>query len=95
MVKSVYNNERRWCRVKKGENAGGDARVAEIERLIRGFREKFQAGTSDAENFLTMTEIERMWSELRSKTDNIYSDMLCELLSSVDEGGLIREKKRL
>ena len=79
--------------MKTSDNNGDDVRIAEIEYLVRGFREKFQAGTSDAENFLTMTEIERMWSELRSKTDNIYSDMLCELLSSVDEGDLIRRKK--
>jgi hypothetical protein len=79
--------------MKMSENISTDARIAEIERLVMGFREKFQAGTSDIKDFLTMTEIERMWSELRSKTDNIYSDMLCELLSSVNEGELIRGKK--
>ena len=79
--------------MKANETIGDDIRVAEIERLVKEFCEKFRAGTSDTESFLTMTEIERMWSELRSKTDNIYSDMLCELLSSVDEGKLIREKK--
>jgi hypothetical protein len=79
------------------ESSGGigkEARISEIERLVNEFQEKFQAGTSKAEGFITMTEIERMWSELRNRTDNIYSDMLCELLSTVDEGELIREKKQ-
>jgi len=71
-----------------------EVRISEIERLLKDFNEKFKVGTSDSENFLTMNEIERMWGELRSRTDNIYSDMLCELLSSVDESDLIRKKKR-
>jgi hypothetical protein len=40
-----------------------------------------------------MHEIERMWSELRGNTDYIYSDMLSELMSNVDESELIRKKK--
>ena len=76
---------------------GGDVdimyRIDEIERLIRDFKESFEAGTSDAENFLTMHEIERMWSELRGNTDYIYSDMLSELMGRVDESELIRKKK--
>ena len=80
--------------MKSNDSVGNEARIGEIERLVNEFQEKFQAGTSQAESFITMTEIERMWSELRSKTDNIYSDMLCEMLSSVDERELIREKKQ-
>ena len=76
---------------------GGDVdimyRIDEIERLIRDFKERFEAWTSDAENFLTMHEIERMWSELRGNTDYIYSDMLSELMGRVDESELIRKKK--
>jgi len=80
--------------MKSSGSIGNEARLDEIERLVNEFQEKFQAGTSQTESFITMTEIERMWSELRNKTDNIYSDMLCEMLSSVDEGELIREKKQ-
>jgi hypothetical protein len=69
------------------------ARIEELERLLTDFREKFELGTSDAENFLTMHEIEQMWSELRGNTDYIYSDMLGELMSNVDESELIRKKK--
>ena len=80
--------------MKSNESIGNEVRISEIERLVNEFQEKFKAGTSHAENFITMTEIERMWGDLRNKTDNIYSDMLRELLSSVDEGELIRGKKR-
>ena len=75
----------------KGE--GIKDRVLEIERLITEFKEKFEAGTSDADNFITMNEIERLWGELRGNTNNIYSDMLQELIGSVDESKLIRKKK--
>ena len=68
-------------------------RVLEIERLINEFKEKFEAGTSDADNFMTMNEIERLWGELRGNTDNIYSDIVQELMGSVDESELIRKKK--
>jgi hypothetical protein len=69
------------------------ARVLEIERLIAEFKEKFEAGTSDADNFITMNEIERLWGELRGNTDNIYSDIVQGLMRTVDEGDLIRKKK--
>jgi len=79
--------------VKSIDDISKEARISEIERLVNGFQERFHAGTAQADNFITMTEIERMWGELRSKTDNIYSDMLRELMSTVDEGDLIRRKK--
>ena len=67
--------------------------IAEIERLIREFREKFTAGTESADDFLTITQIEMMWGELQNRTNNIYSDMLRKLMSEVDESDLIRKKK--
>jgi|GEM_PF-5168768 len=36
-----------------------EARISEIERAIKEFNEKFDKGTSDSENFITMDEIER------------------------------------
>jgi hypothetical protein len=68
-------------------------KLVEIERLIREFKEKFEAGTSDAENFMTMFEIEQLWSELQNRTNNVYSDMVQELMNAVDERNLIRKKK--
>ena len=76
------------------DKSGVDIRqkVLEIERLIKDFKEKFEAGTADAENFITMNEIERLLGELRGNTNNIYSDVLQDLLSSVDEAEMIRKK---
>jgi hypothetical protein len=68
-------------------------KLAEIERLIKDFKERFEAGTSDADSFISMTEIERMWIELQNNTQIIYSDFLKELMSNVDEYKLILKKK--
>ena len=67
--------------------------IAEIERLIRDFKEKFAAGTENADEFLTISQIELLWGELQSRTNNIYSDMVRKLMSEVDESDLIRKKK--
>jgi hypothetical protein len=78
-----------------GELKQGDAgaEIARIERLIQEFKEKFVAGTSDAENFITISQIELLWSELQNNTQNIYSDMIMKMMSEVDESELIRKKK--
>jgi len=68
-------------------------KLLEIERLIKDFREKFEAGTSDADNFMTISEIEFLWSELQNKTNNVYSDLIHDLMNSVNERDLIRKKK--
>jgi hypothetical protein len=67
--------------------------MAEIERLIQEFKEKFAAGTEGADDFITISEIEMMWGELQSRTNNIYADMIRKLMSEVDERDLIRKKK--
>jgi hypothetical protein len=67
--------------------------VEKLTHLVDEFREKIREGTSNADNFLTMSEIERLRSELEGSTSIIYSDMLQELLSSADESDLIRKKK--
>ena len=70
-----------------------DARIEEIERLMQVFKDKFKEGTSSADDFMTISEIEKLWGELQDKTNNIYSDMVRELMSNVDESDLIRRKK--
>lgn len=66
----------------------------ELLRIVEDFRQRIVSGTSDPEHFLTISEIERLWSELRGDTSLIYSDMLSALLSDVEESELIRKKKR-
>jgi hypothetical protein len=75
------------------ERIADEIYVEKLTHLVDEFREKIQAGTENADNFLTMSEIERLWSELKGNTSTIYSDMLHALLSSVNELDLIRKKK--
>ena len=67
--------------------------IAEIERLIQEFKEKFAAGTASADDFMSISQLELMWGELQNRTNNIYSDMIRKLMSEVDESDLIRKKK--
>lgn len=65
----------------------------ELLRIVEAFRQRIIEGTSNSERFLTISEIERLWSELRGNTSLLYSDMLSDLLSDADETELIRKKK--
>ena len=67
--------------------------IAEIERLVQEFKEKFATGTANADDFLTISQLELLWGELQSRTNNIYSDMVRKMMSEVDESDLIRKKK--
>ena len=67
--------------------------IARIEQLIQEFKEKFAAGTSDADHFITISEIELLWGELQNNTQNIYSEMIRKMMSEVNESDLIRKKK--
>lgn len=71
-----------------------EQRIAEIQRLIDKFQSDFKSGTSDPDNFMTMSDIEKLWGELRNNTEKIYSDMVMELMSNVDEQKLISKKNR-
>ena len=66
----------------------------DLLRKVDEFRHQIIEGTSDPDHFLTIFEIERLWSELRGDTSILYSDMLTDLLASTDESELIRKKKR-
>jgi hypothetical protein len=66
----------------------------ELLRIVEDFRQKIITGTSNPDHFLTLSEIERLWSELRGNTSLLYSDMLSDLLSDADESELIRKKKQ-
>ncbi|MFP3154956.1 hypothetical protein LQZ18_11145 [Lachnospiraceae bacterium ZAX-1] len=69
--------------------------IAEIERIVREFKEKFADGTSDADNFMNISDIEMIWTNLQDMTNNIYSTMIRKLMSEVDESALISKKKML
>jgi hypothetical protein len=70
-----------------------NAEIPKIERLVQEFKEKFVAGTSNADNFITISQIEFLWGELQNSTNSIYSDMIRKMMSEVNESDLIRKKK--
>lgn len=65
----------------------------EINRLIEEFQYKIGEGTKDSEHFLSISEIECLWGELKHNTGDIYSDMVMETLHKANEGDLVRKKK--
>lgn len=68
-------------------------KLTELERIIKEFKEKFESGTSNPDNFITLNEIEKLWGDLNSQTGILYSDMIQQLMGMVDERDIIRKKK--
>ena len=67
--------------------------IGELTRIVKEFEEKIQNGTRNPDDFLTITEIETLWSKLIGDTNVLYSDMLQNLINGIDERELIRSKK--
>ena len=67
--------------------------IGELSRLVKEFEEKIQNGTEDPDRFLTIHEIEELWSRLIGDTNVLYSDMLQTIIRNIDEKELIRRKK--
>lgn len=77
------------------ENSFNEERATQIKRLIEDFQRSFSEKTSNSDSFASLHEIEQMWGELRANTDKIYSDMVQDMLSNIDEPELVRKKKRI
>jgi len=67
--------------------------IGELTRIVREFEEKIQNGTEDPDRFLTIYEIEELWSKLIGDTNVLYSDMLQSIIQNINEKELIRRKK--
>lgn len=65
----------------------------EISHQIDSFISEIQKGTSNPDEFMTMSQIEEKMSLLRSSTTKTYSDILSTYLSRMDEKELIKRKK--
>ena len=70
-----------------------DNTIIEVTRMIKEFKNEFEAKTSDADNFMTITELENLWSNLRKSTDVLYSDIIQQLMGSIDERDIVSKKK--
>lgn len=77
------------------DNAPSSITVGELSRLVHEFEERILDGTEDPDRFLTLAEIEELWGKLIGDTTVLYSNMLQDLISSVDEKEIIRKKKRI
>ena len=64
-----------------------------VTALISEFGKRIEEGTANAERFKTLDDIEQRWSQLRRDTEQVYTDMVSEIISGVDEGELISKKK--
>ena|GEM_PF-2065756 len=70
-----------------------DPTILEAARMIKAFKDEFSAKTCNSDNFMTITELEHLWSELRKSTDVLYSDMIHGLMGEIDERDMIGKKK--
>ncbi len=70
-----------------------DDALAEIEKKLAEFRAKLDKGTSDPDNFITLSEIEKEWALLNKTTSKTYSDIVSTYLSEIDERAIIKAKK--
>lgn len=74
------------------DKIASDAKL-EISHQIDKFIADLQNGTSDPDNFITITQLEERLSMLRASTTKTYSDILSAYLDSMDETELIKRKK--
>ena len=70
-----------------------DPTILEVARIIKTFKDEFVAKTSDTDNFMTITELENLWTNLRNNTDVLYSDMIQQLMRTIDERDMVNKKK--
>lgn len=68
--------------------------LQELQRNIEKFKNALDAGTKEPENFITISEIERLWSDMNKSTSKAYSDMVSAYLSTLDEKAVIKAKKQ-
>ena len=64
-----------------------------VSALISEFGKQIEEGTANADRFMTLDDIEQRWSQLRRDTEQVYTDMVSEIIAGVDERELISKKK--
>lgn len=74
------------------DKIASDAKL-EIGHKIDEFISELRNGTSNPDEFITITQLEEKLALLRSNTTKTYSDIVSTYLSSLDEKELIKRKK--
>lgn len=71
-----------------------DEIMADLQRINQEFREKIQDGFKEPDNFIKLSEIEKMGRELSLGTQKLYLEETAALLEDIDEDMLISKKKQ-
>ena len=71
-----------------------DEIMADLQRINQEFREKIQDGFKEPDNFIKLSEIEKMGRELSLFTQKLYLEETTALLEDIDEDMLISKKKQ-
>lgn len=72
-----------------------DEIMADLQRINQEFREKIQDGFKEPDNFIKLSEIEKMGRELSLCTQKLYLEETTALLEDIDEDMLISKKNRV
>ena len=67
--------------------------IQDLREHINEFFDEFSAKVSNANNFLTMDDLETLVSKLDSETRKTYLNMISDSLNNLDEKELIKSKK--
>lgn len=71
-----------------------DMIVDKICKLVIDAEKKFEEGTKYLDNFSTIADIEKMWSDLRLNTNIIYNELYNKLINEIDDKKIIDAKKK-
>jgi hypothetical protein len=67
--------------------------IDDITKQINILADTIRDGIETPERTMTITDLERYWTNTRKSTDGIVSDMVGRLLETVNERELVRKKK--
>lgn len=68
--------------------------MEDLQRINQEFREKVRDGFKDPDDFIKLSEIEKMGRELSLSTQKLYLEEITSLLNDIDESMLLRKKKQ-
>lgn len=71
-----------------------DEIMDDLQRINQEFREKVREGLKDPDDFIKLSEIEKLGRELSLNTQKLYLEETASLLNDIDESMLIRKKKQ-
>ena len=63
-----------------------------LRLLLDEFHQRLSDGTKNADDFISMNEIERITTEVIHSSNTLYLELLSSFLSNIDESDLILKK---